>query len=215
MTKPILSFAISACMMLASAPVFAQDTAAPAPAEAEAAAPADAATAPEGLNMGVALDAEGNPIVEVGQPYIRETFDDWAMRCIKSPEGELEPCQLFQLLTNEAGTPIAEFTVVPLPEGSEARALINVVAPLGTLLAAPLKLQVDSGSVRAYPTPFLVCDLDGCLAQIGISQADVDGFKAGNGATLTLVPAASPDTPVELPISLNGFTAAFEARSGE
>lgn len=207
MTKSILPAALSAIALLAAAPALAQD-ATPAPAETP-----PAATAPEGLNMGVTLDENGNPIVEVGQPYIRQAFDDWAMRCIKTPEDTPEPCQLFQLLTDESGAPMAEFTVVPLPPESEARALINIVAPLGTLLAAPLTLQVDSGPVRAYPTPFLVCDLDGCLAQIGISQADVDGLKAGNGGKLTLVPASSPDTPVELAISLAGFTAAFDARS--
>ena len=42
---------------------------------------------------------------------------------------------------------------------------------------------------------------------------DADLFKRGNAATITIVPALAPDQPVELSLSLSGFTAGFDSQS--
>ena len=48
------------------------------------------------------------------------------------------------------------------------------------------------------------------VAAIGLTQADVDAFKGGKEATLTIVPFAAPDVKVALKVSLIGFTAGYE-----
>ncbi len=53
----------------------------------------------------------------------------------------------------------------------------------------------------------------GCIARVGFTQAEIDGFKKGAKATLTIVPVAAPDQKVALDISLKGFTAGFDAVS--
>lgn len=178
-----------------------------APATTETPAPeADAPAAdsdPNGLSLG---QVEGE--AQVGQTYAREEHGDWELRCVKAQEGE-DPCQLYQLLRDAEGNAVAEFNIFPLPEGGQAAAGANVITPLETLLTANLRLAIDGGQPKVYPYSF--CSRIGCFARIGLTTAEVDLFRKGSGAKVTIVPAASPDETVELTLSLTGFTAGFNA----
>ncbi|KAA9008709.1 invasion associated locus B family protein [Histidinibacterium aquaticum] len=185
-------------------------------------APATDAEAPEtgeATETGNALpDLDlGNPVEggepAEGQPYIRETFDAWSLRCINAPEGQPDPCELYQLLTDQEGNEVAEISVVPLPEGGQAAAGATVVAPLETLLTEQLVVSVDGGAARQYP--FRFCNRAGCVAQIGLTTEQVNQFKRGANAQIRLVPAAAPDQEVRLDASLSGFTAGFEAANDQ
>lgn len=156
-----------------------------------------------GLSMG---NADGEP--QVGQTYIAGEQGDWQLRCVKSEDGK-DPCQLYQLLSDEEGNSVAEFSIFNLPEGQQAVAGATVVTPLETLLTAELRLQVDSGQARRYPYSF--CSQIGCFARLGFTQAEVDAFKAGSAATVAIVPAAAPNEVVALKLSLSGFTAGWNA----
>ncbi len=184
-------------------PAMAQDDTAADPEATEEVAPAtDGPT----LDLGEPV-ASGEP--QVGQPYIREAFTDWGLRCIRAPEGQPDPCDLYQLLTDSDGNEVAEISIVPLPPGSEAVAGATVVAPLETLLTEQLVISVDGGEARRYP--FRFCNRAGCVAQIGLTEAQINQFRRGASATMRLVPAAAPDQVVELDVSLSGFTAGFNA----
>jgi invasion protein IalB len=155
--------------------------------------------------------ALGEPVgPQVGETYEREVFGDWALRCIKAEEGD-DPCNLYQLLSNEDGVAVAEFNLFPLPEGQRAVAGATIVVPLETLLTQQLTIAVDGANARRYP--FTFCNRAGCVARIGFTQAEVDEFKRGSAATLRLVPAQAPDAEVVLDVSLSGFTAGFNASS--
>ncbi|MFA8442990.1 invasion associated locus B family protein [Yoonia sp.] len=154
--------------------------------------------------------ALGEPVgPQVGEPYVRDSFGDWALRCIKSEEGAPDPCNLYQLLSNEDGVAVAEFNVFPLPEGQRAAAGATIVVPLETLLTQQLTIAVDGQNARRYP--FTFCNRAGCVARLGFTQAEVDEFKRGAAATVRLVPAAAPTEEVVLDVSLTGFTAGFTA----
>jgi invasion protein IalB len=164
--------------------------------------------APEAPAQADLLDL-GEPVEpRVGQIYIADNFGDWEVRCIRAPEGEEDRCNLYQLLTNAEDAPIAEFNLFRLPEGGQAVAGANVVVPLETLLTQQLTLQVGSGEARRYPFSF--CNAAGCVARLGLTQAEVDAFKRGSTATLRMVPAAAPDEEFVLTMSLAGFTAGFD-----
>lgn len=169
-------------------------------------------------SVGLAQDTATDPAADltmgesagpqVGQTYLAQTFGDWAQRCIKAPEGQEDRCNLYQLLTDENDAPVAEFSMFRLPEGSRAAAGVTVVAPLETLLTQQLTLAVDNGEARRYPFSF--CNSGGCVARIGLTQAEVDQFKRGGAATMRLVPAAAPAEEVILTVSLQGFTAGYD-----
>ena len=144
----------------------------------------------------------------VGQQYISQEFGDWEMRCVKVPEGELEPCNLYQLLENDEGVAVAEFNLFRLPPGARAAAGATIVVPHETLLPQQLTLAVDGANARRYP--FTFCNAGGCVARLGFTEAEVQQFRRGNVATVRLVPAADPNFEVVLDVSLTGFTAGFE-----
>ena len=145
----------------------------------------------------------------VGEPYVRETFGDWAVRCVKAEEGETERCNLYQLLINEQGVSVAEFNLFRLPEGGQVAAGSTIVVPLETFLPEQLTLSVDGENARSYPYRF--CNRAGCVARVGFTQAEIDEFKAGAAGSMRIVPAAAADTEVVLAISLSGFTAAYDS----
>lgn len=151
----------------------------------------------------------GEPVgPRVGQAYVLQEFGDWEMRCVKQPEGQPEPCNLYQLLLDKDGNQVAEVNLFRLPEGGRAVAGATIVVPLETLLTQQLTLSVDGGEARRYP--FTFCNQAGCVARVGFTQPEVDQFKRGNAATLRLVPAAAPNEEVLLDMSLAGFTAGFD-----
>ncbi len=163
-------------------------------------------TAAEDGNDDLSLGEPVGP--QVGQPYILQEFGDWAMRCVKAPEGQADPCNLYQLLTDENGDAVAEFNFFRLPDGSRAAAGATVVVPLETLLTQQLTLAVDGANARRYP--FTFCNTAGCVARIGFTQEDIDQFKRGIVAQLRVVPAAAPTEEVLLDLSLSGFTAGYD-----
>ena len=156
------------------------------------------------LDMGTAI-ADPNA---VGTPYIRDTFGDWSLRCLRAEAGQNDPCQLYQLLNDADGNSVAEISVFPLPAGGRAAAGATIVAPLETLLTEQLQIAVDGSAARRYP--FTFCNQAGCVARVGFTQEEVDQFKRGNKATLRMVPAAAPDQEVVLDVSLTGFTAGID-----
>ena len=170
----------------------------PAPAEAIEDTPADS-----GLSLGEPVGPQP------GEPYVREEFGDWALRCIKGQEGETDPCSLYQLLSNQDGVAVSEFNIFPLPPGGRAAAGATVVVPLETLLSEQLTIAVDGASARRYP--FTFCNRAGCIARLGFTAEDVAQFKRGASATVRIVPAATPDVEFVLDLSLSGFTAGFDA----
>lgn len=172
---------------------FAQDTA----------TPADGNSA-EGLSTGTPVP-EGP---QVGDTYTAETFQDWEVRCIKANGGK-DPCQLYQLLRDGEGNSVAEFSLFNLPEGGEAAAGATIITPLETLLTAQLRIGVDGGKGKLYPYSF--CNAIGCFSRVGFTAADIDQFRKGNAAQVTIVPAAAPDETVNLTVSLSGFTAGWNA----
>jgi invasion protein IalB len=87
----------------------------------------------------------------------------------------------------------------------------TIVVPLETLLTEQLTIAVDGAQPKRYP--FTWCAPLGCIARVGFTQAEIDGFKKGAKATITIVPFAAPDQPVNLDLSLKGFTAGFDAVS--
>ncbi|MGH1578053.1 invasion associated locus B family protein [Planktotalea sp.] len=160
------------------------------------------------LNMGEDAD-----VPQVGQTYIRENEQDWEIQCIRGEadaEAE-EPCQMYQLLKDDEGNSVAEVSIFRLPAGGQAIAGATVVVPLETSLQAQLRISVDGAQGKRYPYSF--CNPIGCFARIGLTKGDVDGFKRGASATVTIVPFLAPDQKVDLNMSLKGFTAGYDKSS--
>ncbi|WP_102223140.1 invasion associated locus B family protein [Acidimangrovimonas sediminis] len=172
-------------------------------------APADASGAPSsdakgGANAGPGLSMGEN--VE-GKMYVKDTQGDWTVRCFHTKDNK-DPCELYQLLKDEKKNPVAEMIMVPLPKGGQAVAGATIITPLETLLTQQLTIAIDGSGAKRYP--FVLCNPVGCFARIGLTQADLDGYRKGAKGTMEIVSAADPRQPLDLPISLKGFTAGFD-----
>ncbi|UWR24682.1 invasion associated locus B family protein [Sulfitobacter sp. S223] len=200
MTK--FSTAMTLCAALAvfaPAAVLAQTT--------EPAAEAETAPATSDVQDLLSLGEDASGATEIGKPYTRETIGAWEMRCIKVEEGE-EPCQMYQLLDDGEGVPVAEVSLFRLPDGGKAIAGATVIVPLETALPQQFTMAVDGDKARRYPYAF--CNPVGCYVRLGLTAADIAAFKRGNEAKMTIVPALAPDQKVELTLSLEGFTASYD-----
>ncbi|MEX3315408.1 invasion associated locus B family protein [Sulfitobacter sp. PS-8MA] len=199
LSAPMTAFAQTASSDTAQEPGTAQtEDSAPQPGTS-----GNAAQIEEKLSLGE--DADKDP--DLGKPYTKKEIGAWEMRCIKTEE-EVDPCQMYQLLADGEGAPVAEVSLFRLPDGGKAKAGATVVVPLETALPAQLTLSVDGGKARRYPYAF--CNPVGCYVRMGLTDADVAAFKRGNEAVLTIVPALAPDQKVNLTLSLDGFTASYD-----
>ena len=161
------------------------------------------------LSTGTDPDAPASGEIQVGQTYVNEEFTDWQMRCVRAPEGQNDPCQLYQLLEDQDGNAVAEITLTNLQGAGELAGAATVITPLETALQEGLRMRVDSGREKVYP--FQWCSAIGCFARIGMTADEVASFRRGNVAKITIVPIAAPDASVVLDVSLSGFTAGYKA----
>ncbi len=191
------ALAALACLTIGGA-ALAQET-----ATEEGSAPNTVPSSEGDLNLG-----EDTSIPQVGQTYVREVEQDWEIQCVKTETGEGEPCQMYQLLQNEAGNPVAEVSLFKLPAGGQAVAGATVIVPLETALQAQLRIAVDGAQSKRYP--YSLCNQIGCFARIGLTESDLNGFKRGAKAVVTIVPFVAQDQQIQLNMSLSGFTASYD-----
>jgi invasion protein IalB len=157
----------------------------------------------------IQLGEEVNEELPIGGSYIADQIEDWQVSCIRSGL-EFDPCQMYQVLKDQAGNPVAEVSFFNLPAGSGDAVLGGtIVTPLETLLPAQITMRIDSAKAKRYA--FTLCAPMGCIARVGFTQAELDAFRKGSKATISIVHALSPDQEIPLAMSLKGFTATHEA----
>ncbi|ABD55066.1 invasion associated locus B family protein [Jannaschia sp. CCS1] len=155
--------------------------------------------------------------VEPGEPYVADIFRDWQVRCIRSEEDTVpDRCEMFQLLEEENGNPVAEFRISAAlieEEGTVANA--TLLTPLDTLLSPGLQIRVDDAEPAIVP--FAFCREIGCFVQLSLSAENIDQFENGADAQVVLFALVRDElgqfggSPVPTSASLRGFTAAFES----
>jgi invasion protein IalB len=147
------------------------------------------------------------PEPQIGQPYLGSNEKDWDVICIKSDQ-ETDPCEIRQLVLDQNKDPMIEITLERISGQQGAVAGATVIVPLETILTVPLTLAIDGAKGKQYPYTF--CNSVGCIARIGLTQSDVNAMKRGKMAELSLSHLTVSDRLVTIPVSLSGFTAAYD-----
>ena len=200
--RPVIPHTLTALALaglITAAPALAQDAQAP-----ESPAPESPAI---DLDMGQEItDQPAEDDDAIGSPYILEVSGDWEIRCVRTGL-EQDPCALYQLLEDAGGNPVSTVELVNLPEGGQAVAGATIVTPLETSLKDQLTIAIDGGAAKRYAFDF--CTQAGCVSRVGFTEADVNAFRRGAEATVTLVPVSDREQRVALDLSLMGFTAGF------
>jgi len=138
---------------------------------------------------------------------LRATHGDWEVRCVTETE-----CVMTQLHRRSEQSADAVFTVVKSAgltgnDGQTFEAFAEIVVPLGVYLPGGLGLKVDDQPAKA--APFERCIDEGCVVRAPISATMLGNLKAG--ATVNIVIFGAPEQPVQIPMSLTGFTAAYDS----
>jgi invasion protein IalB len=140
------------------------------------------------------------------ETYLAETHADWQILCSRFGDDEPELCEMYQLLETEDG-PIAEVSIRALPDEAGFPAGATITTPLETFLPTGVTFRIDDGNPRQEP--FFVCTVIGCMARLGFSEDEVAAMQRGTNAFITITAIVAVEDPIEVPISLMGFTAAL------
>jgi invasion protein IalB len=142
-------------------------------------------------------------------PKDGEKFKDWTAKCGKlTDNAKGEVCHIFQVLTDNKDTKKAILAVEIGYLPGEKEPIAQFTLPLGVLLPPGMQLRVDE-SEETGRVPFTLCDPVGCKAMVRLDDKVIARFKKG---TKINVLVANPEGRVAtIPISLSGFTAAFDS----
>lgn len=157
-----------------------------------------------GLSLGKPLET----IREPGEIYLAGNKGDWNVRCVTANPGEIDKCEIQQLLFLNENSPIADISIFKLPDGERAVAAANVMVPLETLLTKKFRFAFSEEAVKEFPYSF--CNQNGCLVRMGLLEEDIEAMKKGSSSELSITHISSPEASINLSLSLNGFTAAFD-----
>jgi invasion protein IalB len=140
---------------------------------------------------------------------VKETHGAWDVVCATA---QADQCTMRQIGKTADGKKVLIVHIRKL-DGDKAEggktipAAIQITTPLGTILRAGVKVQVDSGEPRTGAFEF--CVPNGCILRDPLSEEFLASLKAGKTANMTF--NVLQQGTVNVSISLKGFTKAFKA----
>ena len=154
------------------------------------------------------------PPAGAGQPQQRleptgESFGNWRLICAvpTDPAAQAQPQTCFisqRFLDPNSQRPLLVVTIGYFRPGAPLGALFAL--PLGIPLAKGVEVNVDGRPVMTVP--FDICRRDGCQVFVQMNDTLIGAFKAGNQAAAIV--RSSRGEALNIPFSLQGFTAGFE-----
>jgi len=140
------------------------------------------------------------------QGTVRNTFDDWQLRCETPAGAKAEQCALVQYVAAE-DRPNLTLVVIMLKTADNRGYLLRVVAPLGVLLPSGLGLKIDQTDIGR--ASFVRCLTTGCVAEVVMDEGLIRSLRSG--AQATFIVFQTPEEGVGIPVSMKGFGTGFEA----
>jgi len=130
----------------------------------------------------------------------------WAKLCNADPATGKELCLTIQEIRADTGQFIASATVRTI-EGDTKKSLITAVPP-GMLLQPGLRVQIDDGEQQEVK--YGICFPNACYGELEINDEFIGKLKAGGKLTLTTLNQQAK--PVNFPMTLAGFTKAYDGQ---
>ena len=130
----------------------------------------------------------------------QRSFGDWRYDC---PQGQ--SCRIYQSLAEQAED--RAFLTMEVVRRDQGGAFASITLPLGIYLPPGVGLRVDQGLTRELPVT--VCLPGGCRVVFALDDELLAAMKRGNRLRLRFYQGS--DDPMEVALSLRGFTAGHEA----
>lgn len=141
-----------------------------------------------------------------GPAQTTATFADWTVRCRQVAELDAQQCEMVQVLsTADRQSTVANLAIGQLPGDEDIRFVLQL--PLGVHL--PTDVAFTIGDEEVTTAQFETCFQTFCLAYATLDDDAIEQMKSGSEMTMNFEDRARRD--VAMPISLNGFTAAYAA----
>jgi len=135
-------------------------------------------------------------------PAANATWGDWSKIC--NDDGST--CQIVQNANqNETGKLVFQTAIGYVKDND--RPILFLTGPLGIYIPKGIAIFVDENE-QGKQAAIQRCDAKGCLALLALEQEFLDSLLRGK--TAKVVFAASSTQNVQLPVSLDGITAAFQ-----
>lgn len=139
--------------------------------------------------------------------FSTEQFEDWEVRCPTNAQPVI--CEMTQLVNSPQSSQPIMRVIMAYPQEIDTAAMIFLL-PLGVRLAPGLQLVIDNGEPINFP--YQVCQQQGCRADLPISETLRQKMRSGSTATVSVI--GPRGNRLDLPVSLQGFTAADDRISG-
>jgi invasion protein IalB len=136
---------------------------------------------------------------------LKATHGDWEIQCLEGTE----TCAMQQVGNTADGERALLVTVQRLAgvtaDERPVPAAITVNTPIGVLIPYAIRVRVDEGNIAQVP--LMRCVPESCVARAPMAEEAIAELKRGSKATF----AYFLQEEVLVEISLNGFTAAYDA----
>ncbi|WP_120634995.1 invasion associated locus B family protein [Ruegeria sp. EL01] len=131
-------------------------------------------------------------------------FQSWTVNCAEEAGQKL--CAMSQSLNlqNQSGLLLR----MELQRGQEDGASGVVIVPFGLDIAKGISLSIDGGP--RWNLPMRTCQNFGCVIPVTLGPAIIQELKESGSIQISLYTLDGGKT-LEVPVSLAGFTAAFDA----
>lgn len=130
----------------------------------------------------------------------------WAKLCNADPATGKELCLTIQEIRADTGQFIASATIRTI-DGEAKKSLITAVPP-GMLLQPGLRVQIDDQPPS--DVKYGICFPNACYAELEVNDEFVSKLKAGGKLTITTLNQQAK--PVNFPMTLAGFTKAYDGK---
>ena len=142
----------------------------------------------------------------VGAVEDGDSFGNWLVRCGPGYSKSEQGCFLFQnLVLKQGGQRVLQVAVGFVDDASEPIALLSL--PLGISLPPGATMSIDGE--QKYDLQIERCEANGCRAGLKLSTTLLERFRTGSALSVLFHDAKR--RPIEVPLSLDGFAAGYDA----
>jgi invasion protein IalB len=197
--------------------VFARRVAAAAIMAALATGPA-AAAVPEGehpLQLAQSTDgsAEQPPVSSTPDSFTA-TYGDWQLRCFRNvadPSATALACEAVTFVTAQGQQ--QPFAQISISRGGDEAMHLTAIVPINILVRSQPMVSIAEGEA-GIPVPWLTCTPLGCAADVGMTDEDLQRYRAFTGQG-RLVFTDSVGNEVTVLFSFRGLAQALDALNAE
>ena len=133
----------------------------------------------------------------------------WFKVCDVNKQTNKENCAINIQILNDKGAPIAQARVVE-QKGAPAK-LFTVIVPPGLLIQSGLRVQIDGTNLGT--AKYQICTARACIAEARFDAKLITAMKRGQN--LQIIGVGQDRKPAGFPVSLTGFTAAYDGPSAD